>query len=358
MSVDFAEVFQADIHKDLARRDFTINSIAYSVSEKKLYDDFDGIADLEKGIIKMVSDNAFDDDPLRMLRAVRYFTTLDRFYIEKRTLAFITSKKEQIIRSSSERIKEEMDKIILSGSPVKGMVLLIETKLLETLFSNKISVIVITQEEKENLIAILKKMSELMSKVFFDGSQMIELKYTPDDIKIIYYTSIIFFLGSNCFKTKIKAKNIPGILKDMRFSNLEISRICKLIDGLKDFFKLSENKELEIDIRKLIHKSGRDILILMVLGNAILRALGKENYNKTVIIRTNILRIFNKDGDSIINPKKLIDGKDIIRILKCEEGERVGKILKEIKELQIENKISTRREAMELVEKIGSNLLN
>lgn len=362
LSVDFAEVFQGDIHKDLARRDFTINSIAYSLSEKRLYDDFDGIKDLGKGIIKMVSDDTFDDDPLRMLRAIRYFTTLEGFCIENRTLSFIASIKDQINRSSSERIKEEMDKIILSGNPVNGLVLLIETKLLEILFSDKVSGRIIkllkTQEEKENLISILKTLSELISKAFFDGTQMVELKYTPNDIKIIYYSAVISFLNSEGLKAKIEIKNIRGILKNMRFSNLEISRICKVIDGLKYFFKIFETKELEIQIRKLIHNTGRDILILMVLGNAILRALGKENYKKTIIVRTNILRVFNNEGDSIINPKKLIDGKDIIRILKCEEGKRVGKILKEIKELQIENKISTRREAIELVERIRFNSLN
>ena len=362
MSVDFAEVFQADIHKDLARRDFTINSIAYSLSEKKLYDDFDGIGDLEKRIIKMVYDGTFDDDPLRMLRAVRYFTILEGFYIEKRTLSFIASKKDLISRASPERIKEEMDKIILSGNPVRGMVLLIEIKILETLFFKSNSTMQIkpvnTQEEKGKLIAVLKIINELIGKTLFDGSQMIELKYSPDDLKIIYYAAIVSFLWSSFFKTEIEIKDIVSILKNMRFSNIEISRICRVIDGLKYFFELSETKELETDVRRLIHKTGRDVLILMVLGNAILRALGKENYKQTVIIRTNILRIFNKDGDSIINPKKLIDGKDIIRILKCEEGERVGKIIKEIKKLQIENKISTRREAMELVEVIDSNLLD
>ncbi|OGL44708.1 MAG: hypothetical protein A2W05_03480 [Candidatus Schekmanbacteria bacterium RBG_16_38_10] len=362
MSVDFAEVFQADIHKDLARRDFTINSIAYSLSEKKLYDDFDGIGDLEKGIIKMVSDDTFDNDPLRMLRAVRYFTTLEGFYIEKKTLSLIALKKDLISRASPERIKEEMDKIILSGNPVRGMVLLIEIKILETLFFKSNSTMQIkpvnTQEEKGKLIAVLKIINELIGKTLFDGSQMIELKYSPDDLKIIYYAAIVSFLWSSFFKTEIEIKDIVSILKNMRFSNIEISRICRVIDGLKYFFELSETKELETDVRRLIHKTGRDVLILMVLGNAILRALGKENYKQTVIIRTNILRIFNKDGDSIINPKKLIDGKDIIRILKCEEGERVGKIIKEIKKLQIENKISTRREAMELVEVIDSNLLD
>ena len=119
-----------------------------------------------------------------------------------------------------------------------------------------------------------------------------------------------------------------------------------------------ETKELEIDIRKLIHNTRKDVLILMVLGNAILRTLGKENYKKTIIVRTMILRIFNNEGDAIINLQKLIDGRDIIRILKCKEGERVGKILKKIKELQIENKISTRKEAIELVEKIRVDSLN
>jgi len=177
-----------------------------------------------------------------------------------------------------------------------------------------------------------------------------------------YYSAIISFSITGNFEKlcslEAETKNISFALKNMRFSNLEISRICKVIGGLKYFFELFETKELEIDIRKLIHNTRKDVLILMVLGNAILRTLGKENYKKTIIVRTMILRIFNNEGDAIINLQKLIDGRDIIRILKCKEGERVGKILKKIKELQIENKISTRKEAIELVEKIRVDSLN
>ena len=65
-----------------------------------------------------------------------------------------------------------------------------------------------------------------------------------------------------------------------------------------------------------------------------------------------ILAIFQKDGDSIISPRKLIDGRDVMAILKCREGEKIGRILKEIRKLQIENKIATRKEAIELLEKM------
>ena len=73
---------------------------------------------------------------------------------------------------------------------------------------------------------------------------------------------------------------------------------------------------------------------------------------KTVALGKRILTVLKNEGDSIINPKKLIDGEDVMRILKCREGERVGIILKKIRELQLEKKVFTRKDAIEYLKKI------
>ena len=120
---------------DISRRDFTINSIAISLNEDnkgKIIDLFDGVHDLKKGIIKTPKDPkiTFYDDPLRMMRAVRFASQLN-FEIKNSNIEIIKSEKERINIISKERIHEELNKILLSPKPSIGFILLMKTGLLE-----------------------------------------------------------------------------------------------------------------------------------------------------------------------------------------------------------------------------------
>ena len=141
----------------------------------------------------------------------------------------------------------------------------------------------------------------------------------------------------------------------MRFSNAEITGICKIIDNLSFLYKLIEQENREVRIRRIIYRVGRDINILICLALAISKTLGKVDHNKMLALAEETLTVFKKCGDSIINPKKLIDGKDVMKVLKCKEGEKIGAILKKIRELQIENKITTRQEALKVLEDIRTS---
>jgi len=364
LCIDFAEIYQGDIHSDLGRRDFTINSIAYSFIDSRLYDDFNGLVDLEKNLIRMVSVSAFDNDPLRMLRAVRYFTTLKGFQIEKNTLDSIISKKTQIGRSSSERIKNELDKIILSDYPFNGLILLLETGLINSLFSSKgfvgIEKGLVEKEENAKTIDMLRTMDEMLSRPLFqsnypESSSGKDFQLSKEDEKILLYSAIVFSLirgSSFSLDSDIDKKNIFIALKNMRFSNTEILRICKVIENLKFLYKLIDAEDSETQIRRMIYGMGRDVIILLYLGISILKVLEEINYTKMLALGDQILAIFQKDGNSIISPRKLIDGRDVMDILRCREGEKIGRILKEIRKLQIENKIATRKEAIEFLQKI------
>ena len=365
LSIDFSEIFKRDIHIDLARRDFTINSIAYCLDDEQLYDDFNGIKDLEGRLIRMVSRDAFDKDPLRMLRAARYFTTLKDFQIDKDTFSCIISKRELITNSSSERIKDEMDKIILSDSPLKGLALVLKTGLVESIFSGKeaagVKIVSMKKEEKAKVIELMGAVNEIFSSPFLENKDAGDFQFNSEDKKVLFYSAIIQSLSKRGLFSdgrvmrSVNAKDILNTLKNMRFSNAEITGICKIIDNLSFLYKLIEQKNREVGIRRIIYRVGRDINILICLALAISKTLGKVDHNKMLALAEETLTVFKKCGDSIINPKKLIDGKDVMKVLKCKEGEKIGAILKKIRELQIENKITTRQEALKVLEDIRTS---
>lgn len=123
------------LEDDQNRRDFTINALAVCLNKERfgeLVDPFDGILDMEDGIIRtpLDPDITFDDDPLRMMRCVRFATQL-RFYIEDETLEAIQRKAERINIISGERISEELNKIMLCDEPSRGFIDLYRSGLLE-----------------------------------------------------------------------------------------------------------------------------------------------------------------------------------------------------------------------------------
>lgn len=132
------EVQPGTLQEDQERRDFTINALAISLNKNsygKLLDPFDGVKDIEEKIIRTPLDpeTTFSDDPLRMMRAIRFATQLN-FHIEERTLEAISTQKERIKIVSQERISTELNKIILSPVPSVGFKLLFETGLLQIIF--------------------------------------------------------------------------------------------------------------------------------------------------------------------------------------------------------------------------------
>ncbi|MDO8650048.1 MAG: HD domain-containing protein [Candidatus Berkelbacteria bacterium] len=123
--------FGKSIDEDLSRRDFTINAIAYDLTHPRLLDPHHGQIDLEKRVIRAVGDpeSRFREDPLRMLRAIRFAVTLD-FEIERKTFEAISLEREHFAILSAERISQEMDKILLTSKPSRGIDLLVESGLI------------------------------------------------------------------------------------------------------------------------------------------------------------------------------------------------------------------------------------
>ena len=134
LSVDIAFLQGKTIEEDLKRRDFTINAMAFSLRDETFHSVEGSLEDMGKKLIRTVSDRSIDQDPLRMLRAIRYLCTLEGFILDEDLIREISSKKGQLTKTPGERIKTELDQILLSPRPVSGVRSLYESTLLLTLF--------------------------------------------------------------------------------------------------------------------------------------------------------------------------------------------------------------------------------
>lgn len=278
------------VEEDLKRRDFTINSIAYS-SEGHLVDPFNGLEDLKSGLIRMTNSTAFGEDPLRMLRAIQ-FSSRFNFEIEKDTFNQILTNSNLISEISSERILIEFEKIVSKGNPIIGAELLIETNLFNYIFEYPAT-------KKFSTFSLFKKVKTL--------GEFMTLLLMSRNIKDNRIET-----GSEFFKTRMKGD----------------------IDTYKEI------KALEIGLSNPIHYSfglTQSRLIAFDIYNLSKRAFNSNLFDSVLEIAIEELR----SGKFPKTLKELeINGNDLIEL--GFSGVKIGEILKrallEIFKETIENK--------------------
>ncbi|MDQ0151248.1 CCA tRNA nucleotidyltransferase [Eubacterium multiforme] len=326
--------FVTNIKDDLSRRDFTINAFAYNDKEG-LKDYFNGIEDLKNKIIRTVGDSntRFNEDALRMLRAIRFSSQLG-FSIEEKTLNAIIRNKSLIKNISLERIRDELSKILLSDNPRKGFLLLKECGILDIIIPELTPSIDFNQRNKYH------------HEDVFNHSLSV-LENTPKDLTLrlaalfhdIGKPECFFldekgngrFFGHNNVSSDITKK----ILKRLRFDNKTIKNVSLLI---KEHMNVLDNPS-DAAIKRLINRvSLENINLLFSLQEADIKSL------KDSITPLNKLNIMKDKANKIINSKEplsvkdlSIDGSDLINNLSITPGKIIGDTLNHLFKLVLEN---------------------
>ena len=279
--------FTNKLEEDLKRRDFTINAMAYNENEG-LVDLFEGKRDIENKIIKTVGNpyDRFNEDGLRMIRAIRFSSKLD-FQIEKDTLLAIYNNATIIKNISLERITDEFNKVMLSNKP-ENIIYLFKTKLLNNLN--------ISSEEDENKIeklykkiSILKKIDKVLVK------RLVVLDYIIENLNIdckMFCKQLVYSK-----KTNKDHDIILDLIKETDINNLDKIKIKKILNQIDR--KLFEDY---LDINRVIYED-------------------EENYEKIIDILKEIEE--NKECYTIKNLK--VNGKDIMA--QGYENKAVGQVL-------------------------------
>lgn len=344
-SVEFSD----DLIEDLKRRDFTINAMAYN-PEVGLVDYFNGEKDLKNEIIRSVGDpvKRFEEDHLRILRAIRFATELN-FNIEKETKKACKKLGEKLINISSERIRDEFFKIMMSDKPSVGIELIREIKVLELLFPEIYETIDFDQKnphhEKDLYMHTMsvvdntpKDLETRLAALFHDLGKVRTMTIDEEGIGRFY--------GHHEESVQIAKKK----LRKLNTPNKIIKSVLNLIDR-----HMIDNKGFKTKgIKRLIRKLGEeDVFKLMNLQKADRIGQGKEE-----VFIEDILEMENQiknilEKEEVYEQRQLaIDGNDVIE-LGCSEGKIVGDILKYALDIVLENPEYNNKNI--LLEKIKEN---
>lgn len=354
------------IQEDQLRRDFTINALALSLMDEnfgELVDPFDGLDDLEKGIIRtpLDPDKTYSDDPLRMMRAIRFSTQLN-FSIEKKSLEAILRNAERLSIISQERITEELNKIILAQKPSKGFDYLFKTKLLEKFFPEMIELYgtetIEGKSHKDNFyhtLEVLDNIAENTDDLYLRWAAILHDIGKP---KTKRFNQKVGWTFHN--HEEVGARMTSSIFKKLRLPLSDKMRyVQKLVRLHLRPIALVKGNVTDSAVRRLLFETGEDIDDLMTLCNA---DITSKNEMKVKRFRNNFELVKEKlkqveEKDQVRNFQPPISGKIIMETFDLKPCNEIGVIKNQIKEAILEGEIPNEyNAAYEYMLKIAHNI--
>lgn len=357
-------VEEGSLLDDLTRRDFTINSMAISLNHGsfgELIDPFYGLLDLQKGIIKTPTDPdiTFSDDPLRMLRAIRFVSQLDLSSQEQKKMPDFYPQKivlhektfEAIVRNSQrmeiitrERINDELSKIMNSPCPSVGWKLLDITGLIPYVFPSLLS-----------LKGIEIRDGKGHKDNFYHTLQVVDNVASRSDNEWLRWAALMHDIGKPATKKYdntngwtfhnhnfIGEKMVPGIFREMKLPlNDKMKYVAKMVGLHMRPQSVGEAGVTDSGVRRLITEAGEDLEDLMILAESDITSKKPEKVKKQLEgfrkLRQRIDEI--NDADALRNWKNPVNGKEIMDKLNVPEGPEVARLKNLVKEAIMEGLI-------------------
>ena len=354
------QVKRATLASDLSRRDFTVNAMAASINRKRfgeVADPFDGRSDLERGIIRtpLAPDQTFDDDPLRMMRALRFASQLyntsakKKFVVESETFEAIRRKAERIGIVSKERTTDEFMKILASPKPSIGLKLLYESGLAKYVFPELVDMVGVEQRKdyhhKDVFLHTLKVVDNISKETNDVWLRFVALAHDIAKPRTKAFKEGIgwTFHGHE----DLGARMMKPIFRRMRLPLEKLPYIEKLIRlHLRPMVLVSE-EVTDSAVRRLLFESGEDIDHLMILCRA---DITSQNPDRVVRYLKNYDIVMQKmeeveEKDQLRNWQPPVRGEEIMLVCNIPPGPVVGVLKKQIEEAILDGQIPNEHDA-------------
>ncbi|MDO4933124.1 MAG: HD domain-containing protein [Prevotella sp.] len=343
------------LEDDQNRRDFTINAMAICLNHDRfgeLVDPFDGIYDLEDGIIctPLDPDVTFSDDPLRMLRCIRFATQLN-FRIEDETFAALERNADRIRIISGERIKDELNKIMLTPTPSRGFVDLQRSGLLNLIMPELAALDIVEtrngRSHKNNFYHTLEVLDNICRRTDSLWLRWAALLHDIGKTRSKRWDNAAGWTFHN--HNIIGAKMVPPLFRRLMLPmDAKMRYVQKLVDLHMRPIVIADEIVTDSAVRRLMNDAGDDIDDLMKLceaditsKNQIRKKCFLENFR---IVREKLTDLKEKDYKRLLQP--CIDGNEIMEMFHLTPCREVGTLKQTLKDAVLDNRVANEREPL------------